>query len=752
MPTPLHIALAVAAAIALSPLHRSGQPATTPGAATAGGRSVLAANDNVDDRVVGVVRGQRITSSFGYGALIDTGAANVWVWSQTALDPGERVAVTGRLRTSREMRNPGTPPRLDREFELTATALERLGLEDDVRSRAWRWAIATQTAWAARVDDAVGDRRDPGGAALRGIVTGVRGDVPDGLNERWRACGIFHALSVSGLHLAVVAGIAFWLLRKLAAASPWGGRIRPACWAAVPALTLAVAYTLVTGAQVATLRSLLVVVIVILACVLDRPIRLVDALAVAAIAVLITHPDDLYDPSFQLSFAAAFALAAAPAQPRAGNRLWHWFARSVASSLRVAIATAPITAYHFHQVAVGGVVGNLVLTPILELVALPLGLLGVAAGAAWPSFGTATIRVAAWTSGVVDALAQVLARIVPVGTITVASSVVMAVLVALSLWAVCTQRRTVAALLWVALCLAWTRAAPPAPPGTLRVTFLDVGQGDAALIELPDGGTWLIDAGGLASRRDLASASAPGRAIQRVLEAKDRTALDLVVISHPHPDHYVGLAGLTAPVRELWTADEMSEMSTDEPQRATPAPSALPSFDSVAKMTRAVIHHPPLGLARSRAGVDLVVWGPRYSPSEGAPEREATDPVRSVNDNSLVVELRYAGRSIAFTGDVESEGEANLVTAGLGHVDVVKVAHHGSPTSSSPAFVAATRPGTAVISCGVGNSFGFPSAAVVERWQSVGASVERTDVHGAIAITIAANGELAVDRFAARSP
>ncbi|MBA2542136.1 MAG: hypothetical protein H0V17_21020 [Deltaproteobacteria bacterium] len=121
--------------------------------------------------------------------------------------------------------------------------------------------------------------------------------------------------------------------------------------------------------------------------------------------------------------------------------------------------------------------------------------------------------------------------------------------------------------------------------------------------------------------------------------------------------------------------------------------------------------------------------------------------MRSVNDNSLVVAVRYAGRTLLFTGDVELEGEELLVDHGLGRVDVVKVAHHGSPTSSAAALVEATRPALAVISCGRNNLFGFPSPAVVARWRAAGAEVARTDIEGTIALTIDTGGSITVERF-----
>ena len=742
---PLAVAVAFAAVLAGVRLVRGPASPTAP---PAGAR----ADDRGLDRITGVIAGMPIATPLGFGAELATESTSVWLWTDERVDPGELVAVTGRLRSARGAVDPGAPPAAQREpFELSAIAIERLGFAPSWRAAVLRWAARTQRAWVATLGEArdPDDPTDPGAAALRGILTGDRGTVPPALDDRWRACGIFHALSVSGLHLAVVAGLVFALLRRLAAASPWGGRIRPARWAAPPALLAAVAYTLITGAQVATLRSLVVIAIMLIAQMLDRDVRLIDALGLAAIVLLAWRPDDLGDPSFQLSFAAALALALRPKRVRPiGRRMiaWHWLTEGIATSAWVALVTAPLTAYHFHQVQPGGVVGNLILTPLLELIALPLGLAGIAVHAVWPAAGTLAIRVAAWVVGLVDTIAGALARVTPVGNVALATAFAAAFLVGLALWLLTrTQRTRLDAFAWLALACGWLVGRTPPPPGALRVTFLDVGQGDAAIVELPDGKVWLVDAGGLASRRDLAAAAAPGRTITRALEAYGHARIDLAIISHPHPDHYLGLAALALPVGELWAAAGDGEHLRDDQHRT-----ALPSFAEVA--TIAPLVHPPLGLARREGDVELWVWAPRYRERDGMPEREAIDPVRTVNDNSLVVELRYAGRSIVFVGDVEAEGEAALVAAGLGHVDVVKVAHHGSPTSSTQDFITATHPEVAVISCGVANTFGFPAASVVARWRAAGADVERTDTSGAITVTIAPDQPLGVDRFAGSAP
>lgn len=729
---PLACAIVLAAIIAL---RGRPVPELPPGAR---------ADDREVDRIVGTVGGPVITGPHGVGAPLDTGPTTVWVWSEVPLSPGQRVAVTGRLHTPRGFLDPGASDRSalaasrGAAWELTAGRVEVLGQDDGIAARFWRWAATVQTTWTSRIPD-----DEPAAAALRGIVTGDRAGVPDALDQRWRISGIYHVLSVSGLHLAVVAGLAFALLRRLVAASCLGRRSRPARWAAPVALALAVIYTAVTGAQLATLRSLAVVAIVLVGQMLDRPVRLVDALGAAAIAILVWRPADLFDPSFQLSFVAALTLALLPRKPREGTAVWRWVRTGFATSAWVAITTAPLTALHFHQVAPGGVIGNLVLTPIVELFALPLGFAGVLLG----DLGRPFVTAAVWIVARVDSLAGLLARVMPVGTIAIGASIVLIALVALGLWLASRPRRTRGELVaWLALCALWTLAHTPPSPGSLRVTYLDVGQGDAAIVELPGGGVWLVDAGGNASAGTLAAASAPGTAIARTLAVYGRSSIDRAILSHPHPDHYLGLAALDLPIGELWFAGDVGDAGDGARLR----PSRIPSFTAIAatlaaRGTRLV--RPSLGTSRTADGVALEVWAPRYVAAAGAPPVLAPDPVRGVNDNSLVIAIHYAGRTLLFPGDLEAEGEEAVVDAGLTAADVVKVAHHGSSTSSSQPFVAATHPTLAVISCGVANAFGFPSPAVVDRWHAAGARVARTDLDGAITVTVTADGELSVEQF-----
>ena len=670
------------------------------------------ADDAIADRIVGTVEGPVVRTVRGSGARV----AGVWIWADELLHAGERIAASGVVRTDGDRR------------ALSARSIEHLGEDLGLVARAWRWAAEVQSEAGARIDAAGGD--PSARAALRGIVIGDRSSVSPELDDRWRAVGIYHVLSVSGLHLAVVAGLVFAVLRRLIAASPWGGRVHPARWAAPPSLVFAIGYTLVTGAQLATVRALIVIALVFIGMMLDRPLRLVDALGAAALIILAWHPADLADPSFQLSFVAALTLALRPPPVIRGGRIRRWLVHGITTSAWIAITTAPLTAFHFQQVSAGGVIGNLVLTPLVELVALPLALAGIVLG----PLGAPLIWIATQLVALVDGAAGVLAPVTPVGHIAVATATTMSVLVALSLWLATRANRTrLDVLAWAALCTAWLLARTPPALGTLRVTFVDVGQGDGAIVELPDGDVWIVDAGGNASARTLASAAAPGAAMTRVFAAYGHERVDLAILSHPHPDHYLGLAGLGLPITELWSAAEIEPGARGR--------GVLPSFGDLADALAArgtVIAHPPLGLVREQAGVTLEILAPRYEQATLA----TADPVRSVNDNSIVLAIEYRGRRIVLAGDIEHEGEDALLATGVGRADVVKVPHHGSPTSSSAALVAALHPALAVISCGRANTFGFPSPDVLARWRAAGARVARTDKDGTIVVVIDAAGGL----------
>jgi len=713
------------------------------------GRAALGGQveDGVADEVWGRVRGpvERQPGEVQFVLVTDGGAAVLVSLrhddgEEPDILPGDRAAVRGLLRWPRGFLVPGAA-RADRR--AAARGVVALLAGDAARARWWPgdslgpWRLATraQRALAEPIEQPV----------LRALVTGDRGAMSERETARWRDSGAAHVLAVSGLHLAVVALLAFALVRRAWAAVPaLALRLEPARAAALAGAPLAIAYTAATGASPSAVRSMWVVLLFFAGVLLDRRARLADALGAAGILVLAVRPSALWDPSVELSFAATAAVGIALGGRRAG-----WLRSTLTSSMWAWLATAPITAFHFGQIALAGPVANLVAVPATELFALPVGLAGALVAQLWPAGGGALVALAAFVTDRVSAALAHLAAWMPPLAVAAPDRFELALwcaaLVAGALAARGPRhlrRRALAVLAAAALTAAcwWLIQAEIAPAHrhALTARFLDVGQGDAALVEVPGGGAWLIDAGGLpfAAGADRAAArraaEAPGReAVLRALGARHIRRLDLVVLSHPHPDHYRGLAALvgTVPIGTLWLA-------RPDPSHRLPAELAGLLADMQARGTRIV--HPPIGTVWRQGGAAVSVLAP------GAGGIATADPILSDNDASLVLRIEFAGRRLLLAGDIEEEGEALLAARGDLAADLVKVPHHGSPTSSGAALVAASHPRWAVISCGVQNQFGFPHPSVVERWRAAGARVLRTDQLGTVTATVASDGRMEV--------
>ncbi len=643
------------------------------------------------------------------GLVLTTAPALPW-----PIALGDRVRLEARLRAPEGQRNPGGR---DRAAELAArgVALEAHATSPPVRlarPSPLSWLELGRTRFAAAADASLPPRE---AGLVRAIGSGDRGGVDAATADAFARSGLAHLLSVSGLHLAVVALGAWRLLRALLAQSDWlAARLDPRRAAVVAALPLTLLYALGTGADVPVVRSALAAALSFGAVLCDREVDALDAVALAALAVLAVEPGALLDPSFQLSFASVAGLALGSGPLRAAlpvpvdrqgwpRRLREAILGSVCASAAATIATAPIVAFHFRRLSLLAVASNVAGVPIGSALTVAAAL--TAASASIAPFATAPLLLAcrglAWLLLTVnDAFAAPRWAVVGIGSPGLAGCAAC-YLALLAAWRGRGWLRTLAAV-------AATLALLGAPPlhhalamrrGGLEVVFLGVGQGDATAFLLPDGSAVLVDGGGEARGR-----SDPGaRDVVPWLRDAGVRRISAVFLSHPHPDHLLGLVAVAQAfhIERFFTSGRRGDDVAAEALRALPPATVL------------------------RPGEIFELAGVRFEALGPPPGSEAW----TENDASLVLRVVHGRVRFLLCGDIEREGEAALLASYPRDLAaaVVKVPHHGSTTSSGPALVAATSPEFAVMTLGRDNRFGFPAAEVVTRWLAGGAAVVRTD-------------------------
>ncbi|NRA08510.1 MAG: DNA internalization-related competence protein ComEC/Rec2 [Myxococcales bacterium] len=625
--------------------------------------------------------------------------------------PGQRLRARALLRAPQPPRNPGT-----RDLEA---AMRRSGRE----GRAWLVdpellvaqgvpsAGAKQTALRLRARrlaalSGTGDAR----ALLRALGLGDRSSLSQETREQFRSLGIGHLLAVSGLHLALVAGLAYRILARLLRGSAMlSARVDTRRWALFTCLWVAGVYALLTGFAVPVRRAWVFLAVGAGAALLVRPGRPAGRLAAAALAVLVAEPAALFEPGAQLSFAAAAALVAGvDAGARDGKHSLLW-----ASATAMAV-TAPLAAWHFGSSAPAGLIVNLVAIPWTGLVLLPAALAAVVLSAlpGDPASGLG-LEFCEALAGLSLAGVERLAAVLPGARATPTADVWVLAAGALGLATACTKRThwrvlgalTVSGLLAVAP----PQRFEPAPP---RAVVLDVGQGDAVLVQGSQAAL-LVDAGGaLAERWDRGE-----RDVLPALAALGVSRLDLVVASHGDLDHR---GGLPAVLRGIEVGRVWLPLGRGD----------SPDFEAL----RAVARRHGIPVEERGAGSPSQQFGDLHvSPLWPPPSYEAA----SRNDASLVVRVERGPRSLLLPGDLEARGEAALLASDAPlAAEVLLVPHHGSRSSSTPAFLAAVGARLAVISAPCVGRFPTPHAEVLTRLRARGTQVWWTGRDGAVRLSL----------------
>ena len=617
------------------------------------------------------------------------------------LVPGDHVRVHGEVRVLEPFRNPGAEPRLGSTRAPRYLATARTASLEPLPPIPIPWWLRTRF-WIHAVVEA--ELPPVSGALLEGLLIGERRQLPPTLLADFRQAGVYHVLAISGFNVALVAGSAFLLFRLV--------RL-PAPLAAGLALLTLVAFAAVVGGQPSVLRATVMGGLFLTAGLLGRESRVWNSLAAALLALLLLDPGSLGEPGLQLSFAATAGLL--HLGPWIRRRFPEWCPGSIAGVLAASVGAqlgvTPVMLAQFGQLSPLGVGANLLVVPLASVLTtggvLALAVATVSASLAHPLFQSL------WS------LLVVLRLVVRACATLPGAIVYMPPPPALALWAatlallLLPRVRTRAGAFGIAVLVAGATAATVVaarPDGLVHVLVLDTGQGEAILVQAPDGAALLVDTGGGGPGRG----DRGERVVVPVLRRLGVQRLAALALTDGGPDHAGGLAGLLEgiPIDAVWIAASAEDAPWLEPVAASGIPvRSLAQGDrlSVGDLVVSVLHP-----ARSPA-------------TTGEPDRR--------RDGPLLLRVDYGGfAAILAAGPGVGAESATLAAPSPLAATVLKVSGNGTRRGTPPAFLAAVAPRLAVIPVGARNPFGHPAAAVLARLGAAGAMVYRTDQDGAVDI------------------
>ncbi len=593
---------------------------------------------------------------------------------------------------------------------LASAAPARRLSREEVRARQATEAAtptgAARTATARRIEKLFG--RDA--PMAKALLIADQHSIPPDMRDRYARAGIIHMLSISGLHVAIIAAAIGLLCQVVRLPQRTGG---------VVTIVVTAIYVVVIGAPPPAVRSAVMLGTGAISRILQRPTSPWAALALGAFAPLVS-PRTVLDLGYQLSVAGIAGLIASGNLSRRllAPKLAGWrytVTRDLLTSSVAGIVTAPLVAWYFGRVSLIGPLANLLAGPVVGIIQPTLFLALVLAPLG---------NVATFVASACHPLLALFDRIAVAGAaIPGASMVVIPSLPAAALTGLCVAllvsaavsrypaRHLVAAAGLLAV-IAWLPVLPQRHHGEVEMHVLDVGQGDAILLRT-DRGRWLLfDAGRMWQSGDA------GRSTIIPYIMRRGGKLETLVLSHPHMDH---LGGAATVVRAL--------------HPATFWDAAFAQGSSAYRNVLETIFESHVAWRRVHPGDEIQVDG--VNVAFLAPDSAWTTSLADPNEASTIALVRFGSARFLLVGDAEQAEEGWL----LDHVrpdlraDVLKVGHHGSATSSGDDFLAAVNPQAAIISVGADNDYGHPSADVLAALGRVGARVFRTDREGTIVVS-----------------
>lgn len=664
------------------------------------------------------------------------------------VEQGDPVRFVSRLRWIEGYHNPGG---YDFEKRMADKGIRVSGFLADpellvlngpnLRARPWQRLSQLRTRVSVLIDYRMSA---PFNGLAQALVTGDQSKIPRDIQETFSRAGVSHLLAFSGLNLTLIGGLSYYILRFLFSLSETLLlRINIRKWALIGTFFPVLGYTLLAGMSPSAARAFVMVSMVLMALLLNRYSDLLNTLALAALILLLFSPEALFLPSFQLSFVAVWAIGyllprLVTVEAQGGERkmsrvrrgmiyLWGSFGVSLVCQL----ATAPFVAWWFHQISLIGLLSNLILVPLTGVLATPIGLIALI-------FAPLFSPLSALLFGIMELLLQ--------GTLR------LTLFFADLPWAFgIVPRPGYGEIIFYYLTLVfffnWRKIPKPAwmvsfsllgmvfffylPQirdlflPTFRTTFLDVGHGNAVFVEFPGGQKMLIDGGGSINPDfDIGE-----RVVAPFLWEKKITRLDMVVLTHPHPDHLNGLPFILSKfkVKEIWLNG--LEGASD----------AYGLFLELIRQKNIPVLIPERGRSWNISGVrvEAIILSQEHPPLE----KSHSLLWQRQNNTSLVLRLSYNDQHLLLPSDIEAGAEEILLNRrGLLHSQILQIPHHGSLTSSTVPFIDAVHPRFGVISGRPSSRRLLPHPEIVKRYEERSVILLRTDQEGAIGFELNPGG------------
>ncbi len=713
------------------------------------------------DRSVLIVSAQRLIKD-GSDIPVE-GSILLGVASDQEISYGDYIRFTTRLKTPRSFYNPGG---FDYEKYLKYRGILVRGFIKDssgivvLRENQGDVFKTKLEGFRKKIKKFIDDNSlSPEREIIQAMILGNQSEIPKDIMEKFNRTGTTHIIAISGFNIGIIAFLSFFTIRLLMRTSTYLLlRFNVVKASTIFGIIPVIIYTLIAGMGISVVRASIMALTFMIAIILGKERELYNSLALAALIILIASPYSLYDVSFQLSFVAVWAILFITPKfseiiprgnPEGISAHTVWLKKILKNtftfvivSCAATLGTLPLIIFYFNRVSTIVLLSNIIVVPIMGILAIPVCMSIIIALPLSNALALVFLEIASYlvriSISIVDFFASLPGSSFFVSTPTLLEmgAYYLLLVVSVKLFDIWRNKRdndaerkggisqkwyqiSFAALVVFIAGDAMYLYARHIHNEKMKVTFIDVGQGSSTLIQLPGGKNILLDGGGTYGNVfDIGKyVIAPFLWHERI------KTIDIVILSHPHPDHLNGLITVLSnfDVKEVWTNGEKGDFETYE------------EFMKII-MEKKIIHR-----IVSEKYTDTIINGTTLSVFNPVTPMDMKNSLprkfdRSNND-SIVVKLTFGKVSFLLPGDISEPSETRIVNSRHNiRSDVMIVPHHGGLTSSTKPFLDKVQPKFAIVSCGFDNIFNDPHPDVLKRFSSLGAKILRTDIDGAVMI------------------